>query len=431
MIDSRNRCSFGVRALMVAMALSGGSTALAGAPVFVTSDADSGPGSLREALASGATNIRITSKTGNITIESTLVYDGTSPLKIQGKGQSIVANTTGDDFTLLEIAQGASVSIADLNFDGGGGFDFNNPGDGKGLFVRVPNERTGVVRVDLKNVRVNGVANHGIHVSDCTLGDDCGAGGGGGGDGSPASIVMSIDRVSVVDAGNGRFDADGIRIDERNDGGIVFEAFSARFAGVGADGVELDEGNNGDVSIDVRNVIFEDNGGFCLPAPLDVAEACVEDDDGELVLDLDDAFDVDEAGPGWLLGSMANALVMDNLDEGLDFDVEGPGGADIEVRQVVATGNGDEGVKLSQAEGESVTVRLVGLVITDNDDDGIQIEAEDGDGTVHVVLSNSVSADNEDDGLDLSQENASEPGTLRVFGFSDVDSIDLENVVEQ
>jgi hypothetical protein len=42
-----------------------------------------------------------------------------------------------------------------------------------------------------------------------------------------------------------------------------------------------------------------------------------------------------------------------------------------------------------------------------------------------------VSTGNEDDGLDLSQENTAEPGTLRLFGFSDVDSIDLENVVEQ
>jgi hypothetical protein len=420
-----------VRALTAAVALAVGSSATAAAPVWVTSGDDSGPGTLREALASGANNIRIASQVGSIDIDSTLVYEGTRPLKIDGIGQTVFANNTGDDFTLLEIADGANVSIYDLNFDGGGGFSLDNPGDGKGVFVRVPEDRTGVVRVELKNVRVNGVANHGIHVSDCTLGDDCGAGSGGGGDGSPASIVLSADRVSVVDAGNGKFDADGIRIDERNDGGIVFEASSARFAGVGADGVELDEGNNGDVSIDVRNVIFEDNGGYCVDAPLDLAEPCVEDDDGELVLDLDDGFDIDEAGPGWLLGSIVNALVSDNLDEGLDFDTEGPGGADMEVRSIVATDNADEGIKLSEAGGEGATINIVGVVVTGSDNDGIQIEAEDGDGTVHVIFSNSVSTGNEDDGLDLSQENTAEPGTLRLFGFSDVDSIDLENVVEQ
>lgn len=420
-----------VRALAVAMALTGCGGAMASAPVFVTSDADSGPGTLREALAEGATNIRLTSRVGNILIDSTLVYSDPAPLRISGRGQTIVANNTGDDFTLLEIASGASVAISDVNFDGGGGFNFDNAGDGKGVFVRVPGDRTGVVRVELEDVRVSGVANHGIHVSDCTLGDECGAGSGGAGDGSPASIFMSVNRVSVVDAGNGKFDADGIRIDERNEGDIIFHARSSRFAEVGADGVELDEGNAGDVSVDVRNVIFEENGAYCLPAPLDVAEPCVEDDDGELVLDLDDAFDIDEAGPGWLLGSVVNALVTDNLDEGLDFDTEGPGGADIEIRRVVAAGNGDEGVKLSQGQGDSSNVNLVGLVITDNGNDGIQIEAEDGDGTVHVIFSNSVSTGNEDAGLKVEQENSTEPGTLRIFGFSDVDSIELENVVEQ
>ncbi len=259
-----------VRALTAAVALAVGSSAMAAAPLWVTSGDDSGPGTLRESLASGASNIRIASQVGSIDIDSTLVYEGTRPLKIDGIGQTVFANNTGDDFTLLEIADGANVSIYDLNFDGGGGFSLDNRGDGKGVFVRVPEDRTGVVRVELKNVRVNGVANHGIHVSDCTLGDDCGAGSGGGGDGSPASIVLTADRVSVVDAGNGKFDADGIRI-----------------------------------------------------------------------------------------------------------------------------------------------------------------EAEDGDGTVHVIFSNSVATGNEDDGLDLSQENTAEPGTLRLFGFSDVDSIELENVVEQ
>jgi hypothetical protein len=418
----------GLRVLALSAAIAGATSAWAAAPVFVTSGADTGPGTLREALASGATRIIIGPGVNTIAIDSTLVYDGTAPLTLLGQGQTISANPSDDDFTLLEVAEGANLTVRRLNFDGGGGFDFDNPGDGKAVFVRVPTERTGFVNVHFSDVEVRGVANHGIHVSDCTLGDDCGGGSGGGGDGSPASIVFTGNRVTVDDAGNGRFDADGIRIDERADGGIVFNINGGRFANVGADGIELDEGNNGDVIIDVSSAIFEDNGGYCLPAPMDVAEPCVEEDDGELELDLDDGFDIDEAGPGWLLGRVDFSLVTDNLDEGLDFDVEGPGGADVEVRRVVATGNGDEGVKLSAAEGVGATVDLFGLTVTGNGNDGIEIEAEDGDGTVHVTFANGLSADNDSDGLKLAQENETDLGTLRVLGFAEIDSLDLENV---
>jgi hypothetical protein len=421
----------GLRVLALSAAVAGATSAWAGAPVFVTSNADSGPGTLREALASGANRIIIAPAVGNIAIDSTLVYNGTAPLKLVGQGQTIVANPVSDDFTLLEIAEGANLTLRRLNFDGGGGFEFGNAGDGKGIYVQVPTARTGIVHVDIADVQVRGVANHGIHVSDCTLGDDCGSGGGGGGDGSPASIVFTGSRVTVDDAGNGKFDADGIRIDERADGGIVFNINGGRFVNVGADGVELDEGNDGDVIIDVRSAIFADNGGYCLPAPLDLAEPCVEDDDGDLVLDLDDGFDIDEAGPGSLLGRVDFSLVSDNLDEGLDFDVEGPGGADIQVRRVVATGNGDEGVKLSAAEGDGAVVDLFGLTVTGNGNDGIEIEAEDGDGTVFVTFANGVSVGNESDGLAVAQENTTDLGTLRILGFADIDSLDLENVEQQ
>ena len=411
--------------LLIGLMLTG--MASATAPFRVTSDTDSGPGSLREALASGSGRVSISSGVATITIESPLTYAGTEPLRLIGSGQTISA--TGD-FTLLEVPNGASVSIERLNFTGVGGFNLENPGTGKGVFIGVPESRTGTVRLELDKVQVRGVANHGIHVSDCTLGDDCGGGSGGGGDGSPASIYVSARRVTVDDVGNGKFDADGIRLDERNDGGIIFKTWASQFSRVGADGVELDEGNNGDVSIDVRSAIFERNGGFCVDAPLDLAQPCVEEDDGELELDLDDGFDVDEAGEGSLTGRVSFSLVSGNLDEGLDFDTEGPGRANLVVSQVVAFGNGDEGVKLSAADGTDVYIDLFGLTVTDNGNDGIQVEAEDGDGEVHVTFANGFSSGNEDDGLDISQENTESPGSLRIFGFSSIDSIDLENVVE-
>ena len=421
----------GVFALALVLALAGVGSAMAAMPARVTSGEDSGPGSLRAALASGATQIEISASVTEIVIASPLVYAGTEPLRIVGRGQTIRPDDGDEDFTLLEASNGANLNIRDLTFDGGGGFNLDNPGNGKGVFIAVPDDRTGVVRLELTNVRVRGVANHGIHVSDCTLGDDCGGGSGGGGDGSPASVHVILDRVMVEDAGNGKFDADGVRIDERNDGGIMLDSFDSLFTGVGADGVELDEGNNGDVHMDVRRNHFLANGGFCLDAPLEIEQPCVEEDDGELELDLDDGFDIDEAGAGALLGSVSISRVNDNLDEGLDFDEEGPGGVNLQVRRTDAMGNSDEGVKVSSANSGDVLVSLNSLYVVDNDNDGIQIEAEDGDGEVHVLFFNSVSMGNDDDGLNLSQEQTEPAGTLRLRGFADVDSLDLENVVER
>lgn len=411
--------------LFLGTGLSG--VAFAGAPALVTSNADNGPGTLREALASGATQIRLPSHLGQIKIHSTLFYTGTDPLRIYGGKNTIKAV---GDFTVLELTQGASLRASNLTLRGTGGYSFDHQGTGKGLFVQVPSDRVGTVNLDLSNITVRGVANHGIHVSDCTLGDDCGAGGGGGGDGSAASINAVLRSVTVRDAGNGKFDADGVRIDERADGDINFRASNSQFIGVGADGVELDEGNNGDVIIDVRNSEFRNNGAYCLPAPLNLAEPCVEDDDGELVLDLDDGFDIDEAGDGSVIGTVAGAIVKNNLDEGLDFDEEGAGGMDLDIINVDGFNNGDEAVKLSAANSGNVYANLRGLVVRKNGNDGTEFEAEDGDGQVHVRVNSSFIADNDSEGIAAAQENEADLGSLRIRG-SFVDELDLENVIEE
>lgn len=398
-------------------------------PVVVTSGADAGEGSLRAALQSGATRITIGPRVTEINLESTLTYTGTAPLKIFGQGQVISPTAADADFTLLEISNGANTAITGLQFVGAG-FDFDNPGTGKGIFVSVPQERSDIVRLELTDVTVRNVANHGIHVSDCTLGDDCGAGSGGAGDGSPASIHAILSNVEVIGAGNGKFDADGVRIDERNVGSIVFEAYASTFMGVGADGVELDEGNDGDVIVTVRGSVFDSNGAYCLPVPLDLSQPCVEDDDGELVLDLDDGFDIDEAGPGSLLGSIATSTVIDNLDEGLDFDEEGDGGVDFSFWSTEGMGNGDEAVKVSSANAGFVVTDLRNLTIMNNGNDGIELEAEDGDAEVHVRVNSVVSTGNDGDGLKIAQENSVDLGTVRISGDSNIDSLDLENIEE-
>jgi hypothetical protein len=404
-----------------------GSTAALAAPAYeVINGDDSGVGSLRDALGSGATVIEIDDSVSAIAINSTLSYDEVASLKIVGSGQTVM----GGDFTLLAITEGADLTVSDLAFEGPGGYDVDNQGGGKGIFVDVPDDREGVVSLKLTNVSVSDVGYHGVHVSDCDLAV-CGAGGGGG-DGSPASVDARLVNVTIDGVGYGSFDADGVRIDDRGDGDILFQAVDSVFIGVGADGVELDEGDDGDVIVEVRNSVFEFNGGYCVPVdpedPPYADDTCVEDDDGDLVLDLDDGFDIDEAGNGSLLGSIRNIWISDNLDEGLDFDEEGEDGIDVELVGIEAWRNGDEGIKLSEEDGGDVMARLRSVTAAENGDDGMQIEEED-DGNLAVTVNGTVTFDNKPGkaGLNVEESDAGE-GTLKVRG-SDIDSIDT-NVEE-
>ena len=406
------------------------STVVKSAPSYeVTNGNDSGAGSLREALSSGATVISIHKSVSTINIIDTLNYESTDPLTIIGSGQTVDGNDLED--TLLEITNGADLTISNLDFTVSGGYNvFTRQGGGKGIFVNVPADREGTVSLWLTNVAVSNVGLQGIHILDCDA-LDCGAGSGGAGNGSPASILVNLTNVTVDNVGNGGFDSDGVRIDDRGEGDIMFNAVGSTFSNIGADGIELDEGGNGDVVVNVRNSVFEFNGAYCYgidPEAEDPADpACVEDNDGELVLDLDDGFDIDEAGKGSVTGQIKNILISNNLDEGLDIDEEGEGSINIDLVRVEALDNGDEGIKASEEDDGYVVAHLRGVTTSNNGDDGIQIE-QDHDGDVIVTVNSTTSIDNKKKGLKVSQ-NGSGAGSLKVRG-SNIDSIktDVEEI---
>ena len=400
--------------------------AFAAPPAKVVNGNNDGAGSLRAALASGATKIVIKSSVSTIVVTETLEYTGTAPLSINGTGQTIDGSGLDDNSApIFEVTEGADLSIRNLTFDAGGGnangpYNRENQGGGKGIFVDVPFERTGVVSLDLTNVTVMGTGNHGVHVSDCTLGDDCGGGSGGGGNGSTASIDVRLIDVAIIDNGNGKQDADGFRVDDRGDGSIMFFARNSAFIDNGADGIELDEGNNGDVVINVSNSIFDFNGEYCLIGDFVPGDAC--DDDGEA--DVDDAFDVDEAGDGSVIGRVANLTVVNNFDEGLDFDEEGTGGFDLDVVNVYAENNADESVKASE-EDDGNTVARLRSVITDGD---LEFE-EEGVGIVDVTIYGS----NVGDDMKLAAENAGADttgGFYKARGTTVADELDIEGDIE-
>ncbi len=444
---------------------------------IVSNGDDSGSGSLREALESGNDTIRILKSVDIINIDTTLEYTGTSSLTIKGKGQTV---KTDNNVTLFAATQGADVTITNLDFEGPGGFDINNRGDldgtaGKGLFVDVRDDQTGVVKLVLKNVSVSGVANHGIHVSDCSLADDCGGGSGGGGEGSDASIEVVLNHVTVDDAGNGKFDADGLRVDERGNGSITAKITGSTFSHVGADGVELDEGNDGDVTARIRFSDFTANGNYCDPdilgsfvpepdegefAPEDQVleeaiqssygspdDTCIEleidtyDEDPvtgleyveafEYGIDTDDGIDIDEAGSGSLNSIMILSTIDDNLDEGVDYDEEDAGDLRAVYVGTTAMGNRDDGYKHSEEGEGSVFGRVIKSSSIDNGGKGFVFEEED-DGDVAVKVVNSSTGNNDDSdgtGLEVVQEDEG-TGTLKLRNADIADGLDLDGVDE-
>ena len=439
---------------------------------LVTSNADSGVGSLRAALTaasagSGPQTIAITASDA-IQLAHGLVYEGTEPLTIVGTGQSIVLSA---DETILTVSNGADLTMSGLSLSGPGGFDINNRsargmGAGKGIFVDLRDDQTGMVRLVLNDVSVRDVAGHGIHLSDCSLADDCGGGSGGAGEGSEASISVVATGVTVERVGYGRFDADGLRVDERSGGDIFFVSTASSFNGVGADGVELDEGQAGDVVVHVTGGTFNENGGYCDPAILGAfmptepegefeQGAVMEDavpaaitgspddgcferevdlyDDGsveeyEFAIDTDDGFDVDEAGPGSIRAIVIGAAILNNLDEGLDYDEEDAGGIELTLIGTMASGNVDDAYKNSEEGAGDVTGIMIGVTATDNGGVGAVFEEEDG-GDVFVSVSGGATSGNDggDLGLEVVQDDEG-MGKLTLMSATITDGIEAVGV---
>ena len=401
MISIIKKCSAISSALILSIILFSSTTVNAAHSYLVTSSDDSGEGSLRDALVSNASIIVIDASVSTISINSTLEYSDSKPLTILGSGQTVFGKNSGS--TLLEITKGADLTISNLIFTVNESFSITNQGGGKGIFVNVPEYREGIVNLSLNNVVVSNVGQHGIHVLDCDT-VACGAGEGGEGNGSNASIFVNLFNVMINNVGYGSFDSDGVRIDDRSEGDIIFNATNSTFMNIGADGVELDEGGAGDVIINIRNSIFAFNGGYC--AGIDVHDpvdqSCVEHDNGKLVLDFDDGVDIDEASEGSIMGQVINSIVSNNFDEGIDFDESGVGDINIDLVKINASSNVDEGTKMSEEDQGNVLVYLYAVTTTNNRDDGIQLEQLN-EGEINVMVNSITSIDNSKKGLEVNQ----------------------------
>jgi hypothetical protein len=439
----------------------------------VSNSKDSGDGSIRAAIEnankSAGANVIYIKSGNNIKILSSLSYTSTAPLFIYGQGQTIHAM---DDFTILESTNGGDMSIHSINFRGPGGFNIENRADldgvgGKGILLNVRDNQYGMVKLVLNDVKVSDVANHGIHVSDCDVGATCGAGGGGAGGGSPASISVSLNNVVVDNVGQGMFDADGLRVDERDNGDLIASILNSSFTRVGADGVELDEGQAGSVIAQIENTSFNNNGYYCHP---DILEAYLpEEDEGEFEdgqmtesavppaitgspddgcferevslydsgfveeyefgIDVDDGFDVDEAGPGDIYAEVTRSTIIGNWDEGLDFDEEQEGSINMTIIDTIALSNTDDGYKHSEEGPGNVSAFVINSSSEDNGGKGFVFEEEEA-GNVMIMAQDVTTSNNDDSdgtGMELVQEDSGY-GIVRSISSSIADGFDIEGV---
>jgi hypothetical protein len=278
---------------------------------------------------------------------------------------------------------------------------------------------------------------------------------------------VQLEDVKIEDVGNGTFDGDGIRIDERGAGGIRFMSFDSKFSEVGADGVELDEGQAGDVVATVVENSYADNGGYCdgsvlapfLPAkpegefedgeasPSDIPgevtgspdDRCFERefdlyDSGnvksyEISIDFDDGIDFDEAGDGDLRLVMVDSEVRGNLDEGVDLDEEDAGNADVTFVDTEAKKNTDDGIRTSESGAGDLDGLVFDVVAKHNGGNGVRMEQADA-GDLRVLVEQTKTADNDDGddtGLRMTQSGDG-TGTLTVRDSEISDGINARNV---
>jgi hypothetical protein len=238
---------------------------------------------------------------------------------------------------------------------------------------------------------------------------------------------VRLTNVVIDGVGFGKQDADGLRVDDRGDGDIYLSVTNSSFINVGADGIELDEGDAGSVMVNVRNAAFEANGAYCADIdgeegpfdPISLDAKCNDDGDP----DVDDAFDIDEAGQGGISGIIVNVDIIDNFDEGLDFDTEGDAEdnfVDLDLINVYASGNADEGIKVSEEGDASVFVRMRAIDVEGD----VEVEEEDA-GDLEVSINGSTIGDD----LKLS-EDGDGVGTVGLRGTTVGDELDFDNVSE-
>jgi hypothetical protein len=295
--------------------------------VTVSNSNDSGPSSFRDAINQANTDpeikyVQFHGHLGTIELDQTIWFTGPQDLTINGAGATLdgagIVGLTPPLKSAFLATGGGDLTVVNLKVH-------NAPGEG--ITVDVPHTQTGTVRVSLINVEIENNVGHGVLVDDQD---------------NPATIELDGDSVASVDVtvtashffGNGASqdsasDRDGLRVNEGGVGDLKISATLSSFEENGADGIEVDEKGAGDVRVNMFGCRLTANG------PRDTT-------------DLDDGFDIDEAGDGSVLGNILLSSANDNFEQGFDFNENDSGDIRVDMLLVEASRNNQEGIEYEE-----------------------------------------------------------------------------------
>lgn len=350
--------------------------------VMVTNSNDAGAGSFRDAIEQANSDASIASiaflpDVNTIALQSGIVFSGTQNLTINANHATLDAAAAGAGVSAFVATGGGDLAVIGLTVRNAGG---------QGVEIQVPVGAMGTVRVTLNDVHISGNAGHGFLVDDQVNNSD-------------ATVDVTVTDSRFIGNGYSVSDRDGIRVNEGGVGSIMFVSWNSLVDDNAADGIELDETGAGDVTIDVRKTTITRNGIFD-PA------------------DLDDGFDIDEAGDGHILGQVTNSSANHNYEEGLDFNENDAGDLRVDLTDVEANYNREEGIDLEEdddfAGGGDLVTRMNRVTThgngVDGGDGGIKIR-EKGVGDLDVEITNAIASRNSDAGIHARE---TEAGDARV-----------------
>jgi hypothetical protein len=333
--------------------------------VYVSNSNDSGPGSFRAAILQANLNPAIARVVfrrwvSTILLQSTIWFTGPQNLTIDGNRATLDGTNAGGPAFFMD--HGDDLTVSDLTVR-------NAPAEG--IKVEVPGGATGTIRVLLLNVDIIDNDGHGVLVNDQVDPTDA-----ANASGSAASVAVSVFGTRFIRNGYTALmsDLDGLRVNEGGEGDLSITIMHSSAEDNGADGIETDERGAGDVRVDMFNSHVTGNG------PHDPA-------------DLDDGFDIDEAGDGSIVGKIVHSSANNNYEEGFDFNENDAGDLRVDMVLVEANGNREEGIDYEEDDdfaggGDLVTtmfgVRANGNGV-DGGDAGLKIR-EKGAGNLDVTL---------------------------------------------
>jgi hypothetical protein len=347
-----------------------------GAGVRVTTRADDGPGSFRQAVLHANSDpsigtIRFDQGLGPIKLVQPVIYSGDQALVIRGEGARLDGSGLPADGSALVTEGGGALTITELTVA---------RAPGNGITIKVPDQATGVFKVRLHEVTIRENGLHGILINDQAeyFIDPLAVSEAG----SAASLLVEVSDSRFERNGFAVIDSDGLRINEGGEGTLEADIRGSRFADNGADGLELDERAAGDAKFALRHTALAGNGSFTSE-------------------DFDDGIDVDEGGDGDLIGRFNHVVANRNFEQGVDLNENGVGDLRVSMADVSAAENSEEGIEFEEdddvAGGGDIQAELVRVTARRNGgaggDAGLKLR-EKGDGNLVARLVDAVSLGN-------------------------------------